>query len=227
MQTFRRPASGAIAGLVFGGILITVMVLLRTALPPSGSPATTWVDVAEQRDAVELALNLIPFAGIAFLWFMAVIRARLGSAEDRFFETVFLGSGLIFVALLFTSAAAVKSALVLTDTGVGLPRDLAAFAWTFSSIALDSFALRMAAVFTISVASMGRRTGTVPRWLAITGYLVGILLLVSPLLPNLTQFLFPGWVVLISIYILVGRGRTPESPGPATGSAAPPQGQLP
>lgn len=33
-------------------------------------------------------------AGIAFLWFIGVIRDRSGAHEDRFFATVFLGSGL-------------------------------------------------------------------------------------------------------------------------------------
>jgi hypothetical protein len=52
-----------------------------------------------------LALYLVPFAGIAFLWFIGVLRDRLGELEDRFFATVFFGSGLLFLAMLFASAA--------------------------------------------------------------------------------------------------------------------------
>ena len=51
-----------------------------------------------------LALNIIPFAGIAFLWFMGVLRDRFGQQEDRFFATVFLGSGLLFLAMLFAAS---------------------------------------------------------------------------------------------------------------------------
>ena len=47
----------------------------------------------------------MPFAGIAFLWFIGVLRDRLGELEDRFFATVFLGSGLLFLAMPFASAA--------------------------------------------------------------------------------------------------------------------------
>jgi hypothetical protein len=54
---------------------------------------------------VAIALNLVPFAGIAFLWFVGVLRDRIGEREDRFFATVFLGSGLLFVAMIFVSAA--------------------------------------------------------------------------------------------------------------------------
>jgi hypothetical protein len=48
---------------------------------------------------------MLPFAGIAFLWFIAVMRDRLGELEDRFFTTVFLGSGLLFIAMIFTAVA--------------------------------------------------------------------------------------------------------------------------
>jgi hypothetical protein len=42
-----------------------------------------------------LAVNQVPFAGIAFLWFIGMLRDRLGEFEDRFFATVFFGSGLL------------------------------------------------------------------------------------------------------------------------------------
>jgi hypothetical protein len=205
MRAVRQPASAAIAGLVFSGILITVILLFHSAAPALVEDSSQWVDDPSRRQAVERALNLIPFAGIAFLWFIAVIRAQLGSREDRFFETVFLGSGLLFVAMLFTAAAALKGILALTAAGVTLPEDSLAFAWTFSGALLGSFGARMAAVFTLSVATMGIRTGTIPRWLAFLGYATGLLLMLTPPLPNLTQFLFPAWVLALSVLILVRR----------------------
>jgi len=47
----------------------------------------------------------VPFAGIAFLSFIGILRDRLGQLEDRFFTTVFLGSGLLFAAMRFASGA--------------------------------------------------------------------------------------------------------------------------
>jgi len=44
-----------------------------------------------------VGVDLAPFAGIAFLWFIAVVRNLIGDREDRFFATVFLDSGLLFV----------------------------------------------------------------------------------------------------------------------------------
>jgi len=204
----RQPASAAVAGLVFAVILITVILLFHSAAPALVADSSQWVADPNRRTTVERALNLIPFAGIAFLWFVAVIRAQLGSREDRFFETVFLGSGLLFVAMLFTAAAALKGILTLTSAGVRLPDDSLAFAWTFSGALLGTFGARMAAVFTFSVTTMGVRIGTIPRWLALVGYATGLILLLTPPLPNLTQFLFPAWVLLLSILILVRRRST-------------------
>ncbi len=205
MRAVRRPASAGIAGLVFGGILCVVIVLFHNAAPALIVDSGRWVDDPSRRNAIDLALGLIPFAGIAFLWFIAVIRAQLGSREDRFFETVFLGSGLLFVAMLFTAAAAMKGVLLLADAGLALPSQTSAFVWTFSTSLLALFGTRMAAVFMVSVTTMGVRTGSVPRWLAIPGYLIAVLLLVTPPLPNWTQFLFPLWVALASVHILIGR----------------------
>jgi hypothetical protein len=205
MHAIRQPQSAAIAGLVFGGILATVILLLHSAAPVLVEDSSHWIDDAAKRDAVNTALNLIPFAGIAFLWFIAVIRAQLGSREDRFFETVFLGSGLLFIALLFVAAAVLKGVLVATEAGVMLPDGVLASSWTFAAALLRVFGARMAAVFTISVATTGVRLGTIPRWLAIPGYLTGALLLLTPPMPSLMQLLFPLWVIVLSLYILVAR----------------------
>jgi hypothetical protein len=97
------PRAAAIAGILFSVLLITSRVLVRIFVPAELQDAGDWL--FNNGGAVALALNLVPFAGIAFLWFMGVVRDRLGSNEDRFFATVFLGSGLLFIAMLFTSAA--------------------------------------------------------------------------------------------------------------------------
>jgi hypothetical protein len=67
----------------------------------------------------ELQLNAVPFAGIAFLWFMGVLRDRLGAKEDRFLATVFLGSGLLFLAMLFVAAAFLGGILIAHARGDG------------------------------------------------------------------------------------------------------------
>jgi hypothetical protein len=206
MRRVRQPASAAVAGIIFALILGTVILLLRSVIPESAADLGTWSEDAERRDTVNLALSLIPFAGIAFLWFIAVLRAQVGSAEDRFIGTVFLGSGLIFVAMLFAAAAALKAVLSLQDSGVQLPSETRAFGWALAAALLGSFGTRMAALFIATAATAGRRSGTIPKWIAYFGYLSALLLLLTPPLPTFVQFLFPLWVLVLSGYLLTGAG---------------------
>ena len=102
-RALRTPRSAAVAGIAFSVLFTVALVLVRTVVPSDPSDAGEWLSDGSRRDAVLFALGLVPFAGIAFLWFVGVLRDRVGDAEDRFFATVFLGSGLLFVAMLFVA----------------------------------------------------------------------------------------------------------------------------
>ena len=122
---------------------------------------------------MKTAVGLIPFAGIAFLWFIGVIRTRLGEREDKLFATVFLGSGLLFVALLFLAGALLATVLTLFERGIPVGADSMLLLVVFTKSLMGMFGARMAAVFTISVSSVGMRTQILPRWLVVIGYLTG------------------------------------------------------
>ena len=99
----KTPKAAAIAGIAFSALLIIILWLLRRSIP--ADPLDTGAWLATESRTIALALNLVPFAGIAFLWFIGVLRDRLGQQEDRFFATVFFGSALLFLAMLFAAAA--------------------------------------------------------------------------------------------------------------------------
>jgi hypothetical protein len=210
-RAVRQPKSAAVAGIVFGVILATVLMLLHSAAPPTVAASDEWVQDLSQRDAVVTALALIPFAGIAFLWFIAVVRSQLGQRDDRFFETVFLGSGLLFVAMLFSAAAVLSSVLSVTEGGLDLAQGEAAQAWSLASALLGQFGARMAAVFALAVSTAGVRVGSLPRPLAGLGYLTGLLLLLTPPLPRWAQLLFPLWVISLSLLVLLRRPSRAEA----------------
>jgi CBS domain containing-hemolysin-like protein len=151
---------------------------------------------------VVVALNLIPFAGIAFLWFIGVVRDRLGQHEDRFFATVFLGSGLLFVTMLFV-AGAVTAALIGSLAGTGTAGDVSRFGRGVGSVVLHTYAMRMGAVFTISTATIGLRTGFIPRWLGFSGYAIALVLLLAIGITLWVELLFPLWILLFSLDTLV------------------------
>jgi hypothetical protein len=204
----RNPASAAVAGIIFSVILIVVLTQFHGSVP-AGRPSTDWLNDPSRRQGVQTAVSLIPFAGIAFLWFIGVIRNRLGEREDKLFATVFLGSGLLFVALLFLAGALLTTVLTLYARGIPIGADSLLLLVVFTKAMMGMFGARMAAVFTISVSSVGLRTQILPKWLVVLGYLTGVVLLLSPPLSNWTQLLFPTWVLMFSIYILVASRRSP------------------
>src|SRR5215471_11506622 len=110
---WKTPKAAAVAGILFCVLLLAVFWLLRISVPTDPLEPGEWLRTSSSR--VAIALNLVPFAGLAFLWFIGVLRDRLGSREDQFFATVFLGSGLLFLAMLF-AAAAVAGALIISFT---------------------------------------------------------------------------------------------------------------
>ena len=149
-----------------------------------------------------------------------MIRSHLGDREDQFFATVFLGSGLLWVAMLFAAAAAAGAPLagvkfqgapLPSPDAIGLAR---ALAYTF----LYVYGVRSAAVFMIAVSTLGHRTKSLPRWLVIVGYVIAVIMLFSVSFFKLTVLLFPLWVAAVSIVILF-TARVPEADGPGGGAA--------
>jgi hypothetical protein len=216
------PRAAAIAGILFALLLITSLALIRTSIPARPQESGDWLVTSTRR--VTLALNLVPFAGIAFLWFMGVVRDRLGEHEDRFFATVFLGSGLLFLALLFVSAAAAGGVLIAyADRQVALIDSGAyAFGRAITYVMLNTYAMRMAGVFMISSSTLFLRLNVTPRWMAWLGYLLALVLLLSVAYLSWISLVFPLWVLLVSIHILIenlrGAHRQP-TPGHEAGQA--------
>ena len=97
------PRAAAFAGILFA-ILFTVSVtLIRISLPPGPVDGTLWQE--KHASLLNVGLILMPFAGISFLWFVGVVRDRLGIYEDQFFSTIFYGSALLFLAMVFSATA--------------------------------------------------------------------------------------------------------------------------
>jgi hypothetical protein len=71
----------------------------------------------------------------------------------------------------------------------------------------------MAGVFIIATSTLALRTGFIARWIAFLGYAVAVLLLLSSRYIEGILMVFPLWVLLVSLHILVGnlRGSSPET----------------
>src|SRR5262249_34841087 len=110
----RAPWAASVAGILFAVLFTAAMVLLRSS-PVGGQDDTALARLVAEggdRPIVGGGLYLGPFAGITFLWFVAVVRDQVGEREDRFFATVFLGSAILFVGLLFAALAVATTPVV-------------------------------------------------------------------------------------------------------------------
>jgi hypothetical protein len=209
--SLRTPKAAAVAGIVFSVLLVVVLGLFRLSVPADPLDSGAWL--RRSSGTVALALNLMPFAGIAFLWFIGVLRDRLGRQEDRFFATVFFGSGLLFVAMLFASAAVIGAVVIvftaepdamINSTTQRLAR---ALAYNLANV----YAIKMAGVFMISLSTVIFRTRIVPRWIAFLGFIMALILLVGSYYISWSFIVLPVWVLLISTYILIDNYRSPTS----------------
>jgi hypothetical protein len=211
----RTPRAAAVAGIVFSVLLIAALVLLRVSVPARPAVAGGWLTNSGRRTAVAVALNLVPFAGIAFLWFIGVLRDRIGEREDRFFATVFLGSGLLFVAMLFV-AAAVGGAVIAAASLSQLDASTLALSRDMTESLLNVYSMRMAAVFTLTTVTIARRTQIVSRWLTVAGLTCAVVLLIGIGISPWVELIFPTWILALSLDVLVaGLRAAAKQGGPA------------
>ncbi|MFA9404137.1 MAG: hypothetical protein ACERKY_13855 [Anaerolineales bacterium] len=201
-RRLRTPRTAAIAGIIFGVLLIVIYTIININIPAVPDDTGAWLETSA--GPISMALTLVPFAGIAFLWFMGVVRDRLGLLEDQFFSTLFFGSGLLYLAMVFSGAAIAGGTLtayafdptIVTDGGIYI------FARAVMYRINNVYSIRMAGMFMFVLATIWVRTEIMPRWVALSTYALALVLLVSVgFLPWMTT-IFPAWVLLTSAYIL-------------------------
>jgi hypothetical protein len=203
IQRLKAPPTAAMAGILFAILFTASVSLIRVNMPVDLSDGASWIKSVYW--PLRVALVLMPFAVIAFLWFVAVIRDRLGEHEDQFFSTVFFGSGLLFLAMVCVSMAIAGGIVVIANNVAdqGLNQDAIIFGRAVMLQISNVYALRMAAVFMTSTATIWLRTGLMPRWLIVVTYLLAFLLLVVISLNLWVTLVFPAWVFFISVRLLV------------------------
>jgi hypothetical protein len=199
------PVAGAVAGIIFAVLFGVSLSIIRQTMGDVSQDTGAWL--SSDTGLFKFALALTPFAGLAFLWFIAVARERLGRFEDQFFSTVFIGSGLLFLAMIFAGAA---TAGAIVAAAANDPAGFAAsetYGYARQALAqiLTIYALRMAAIFQLSQASLWLRTGVMPRWMAFLTIAVALVLLFVFTQAWWVALVFPAWVLLVSVYILIAQ----------------------
>jgi multidrug transporter EmrE-like cation transporter len=206
---FRSIEAAAVAGLAFAVLSFIALLLLTSSPDPSvpDSEMTSWYADSANRTSLTIGLSLSIVAAISFLWFVAVIRRRVGDREDRFFATVFLGSGILLTGVMLVGAAALASAAITVDLADGRVPDasvLAAFNG-FGTTLLLVVLLRVQAVFVATTSTLALRTSAFNRWLSYLGYGIALAIFVMPMVSEPVGLAFPVWVGILSIALLVRR----------------------
>jgi hypothetical protein len=196
------PRAAAIAGILFSLLYGTSYTLIQLALPALSQESTGFSE--DQIRLITLGLSFLPFAGIAFLWFMGVIRERMGAFEDQFFSTLFLGSGLLYLGFTLMASAVGGGILVAysIDPDIMINSDAFLLGRSITNRLTTIYAIRMAGMFMIVLGTIWVRTRIMPRWLALVTYILAAVLLISVGFTHWVILIFPAWVLVISAYIL-------------------------
>jgi hypothetical protein len=201
-RRLRTPRAAAIAGIFFALLYSAGYVLIQLSLPAISGNSDVFSEDAIK--SISLGLSLLPFAGIAFLWFMGVIRDSLGNLEDQFFSTLFFASGILYLGMSFAAAAVaggmlfaygIDPELVGGSEGVLLTQAIVDRINTIYSV-------RMAGMFMTVLGTIWIRTQVMPRWLAFITFIFAIILLISIGFTKWVVLVFPVWVFLTSVYFL-------------------------
>ncbi|HMR48405.1 MAG TPA: hypothetical protein PKE40_03495 [Arachnia sp.] len=194
----KTPQAAAIAGIAFAILFALGVILIR--LGADGLSTGEFTGTTEWQ--LTLAMTLMPFSGIAFLWFLGVVRNHLGTHEDQFFATVTLGSGLLFVAMSFV-AFSVAAAMMTTYASGQSNGNTYALGRAIIDQAFNIYALKMAGVFMSSLGTLWQKTGVMPKPLALGTYILSVIMLISISHNLWLTLLFPTWVLIVSGFILV------------------------
>ena len=201
----RSIESAAIAGVVYSVLAVIALVLLRQIPDLTGTDAaiTAWFADSGHQATLIIALNLTSISAVAFLWFVAVVRRRVGDREDRFFSTVFLGSAILYTAIYIVGAVAAAApaiAVSLLDGGY-VDKASATVSTGMAGGLLLVVAPRIQAVFIFTTSTLFLRSSAIPNWLPYFGYASGLVLFLFPLLFEPIGLWFPFWVFISSVTV--------------------------
>src|SRR3954454_22146424 len=200
-------------GVVFAVLLVVGLVLVATTprLGASEAAYTTFYTGGGPATLSVVGLYIVPFAGIACLWHMVGTRTLLqvrrpGSwTETR--HWLHLAACVIFVCMLFVSVACVGAIALLTKfSDAPLPGPDVARALNSVGYALFFvYGVRAAGMYMLTTTGLASAARLLARPLVVLSYAVGALLLVSTTFHPAILLVFPAWVLMVSIVLLVRR----------------------
>jgi hypothetical protein len=208
-EEMRRAAilTGAV-GALFAVLFLISLWLLHSA-PKATESDERFIEFYSGNDRrliVLVGLYVLPFSAVAFIWFIAALRqwvARGTRRGSQLIGTVQLLSGIGFITLALTSAAAATMPAALVELGYEVvDADMAREFPLYGNALLLVFGVRMSAMFVMTTASIGRASGYMPRWFGILSVVIALILFLSYSLTVWLVVLFPLWVLALCVLII-------------------------
>jgi hypothetical protein len=204
----RGLLAGGIAAIVFA-VLFAVGFLLTTDTPEGDESNAEWVRHfadSDNRRTIVIGVILLALAAVAFLVFLGVLRERLRTAAPgaEWLSTVAFASGVVFVAMVAVfsvGVAAVPAGVEFGDNPAPRNADVIRTADSIGFGALLLFGAASAGLLIITTSIVSGRAVLLPRWLVVTGYVVGVIVLLGGLL-FLPLALFVLWMLAVGIVML-------------------------
>jgi hypothetical protein len=208
-RSLRRAAYLTIAVGATHAVLFLLSFWLLSTTPNATAPATQLIAFYRSdahRRVILVGLYLMPFAGIAFIWFIVALRMWITGRvrrENILLSNVQLVSGILYVAFVCASAGALSATAAdveFSDAPIDpmIIRLLPSFGHTIIYV----FAMRMAAMFVFTTSTIGRTGGVLPRWFVWMGYAVGLFLLLSATFSPVLVVVFPLWLLALCALLL-------------------------
>lgn len=201
----RQIESAAIAGIVYAVLVVVSLILFeQRPVEPEAEEWASWIRDGGNRTRMAVALVIASVAAVAFLWFVGVVRRRVGAREDRFFQTVFLGSALVYVSLWLVAAAIVAAPALAPSASDHVSVDAFHLVEGLGNGLLLVAAPRIQAVFVASASTIFLRTNALPSWVGYLGYAIALVMFVWPFVMTPLGLGLPFFVLVSSVVILVG-----------------------
>lgn len=221
-QSIRRSAvTTAAAGMAHAVLLLLAFWLLKSRTPGAGAPQAEvlsyYSDPNHRRIVLFAGIYLIPFAGIAFIWFTVALRAWVGQIASRIDiirSNVLLVCGVIYITLIFSAGASLSVMSTSVELG-GQSNDptLARNFLLYGTSLFLVFAVRMASMIVTTMTGIGRATGILPRWLQMVGFVVALGMMLVASFNSWFVVVFPLWLIVFGIFMLRRAWEIPNDSG--------------
>jgi hypothetical protein len=199
------------------GVAAVVLFAGSAGLGASNTPGksdqeiVSWWNDSGNRTRVWIGAALLALAAISFVWYASGLREILRRAGGERTAALAFGASLVFAALVLVAGAVQLSIPAAIDFGDNFQVDPNTARLIDPLTYLPIFGGAMMLSLTVGAATAAaRRSGVLPRWLVIPGYVLAPALLLSVVFWGIPLAVFGLWVLGTCVAMVRGEVQEPS-----------------